>query len=125
MHDCNGSFTIQERLTLTQEAVQTELDVLKQGLQKRQQAAKVKELLNLMQDTAHVMSKVLNTPAHDVSQHAHHSQWSVGVCITQPISMTVPLQELLSGACGHDASMLPLYLTSTLHWLSPKATLDT
>ena len=34
---------------------------LNQGLQKRQQAAKVKALLQLMQDTAHVMSKVMYT----------------------------------------------------------------
>lgn len=52
------NFAIQESLTSAQEAVQSELNVLNQGLQKRQQAAKVKALLKLMQDTAHVMSKV-------------------------------------------------------------------
>ncbi len=41
-----------------QAAVQSELNALNQGLQRRQQAAKVKALLELMQDTAHVMSKV-------------------------------------------------------------------
>lgn len=41
--------------------MQQELDALNQGLQKRQQAAKVKALLELMQDTAHVMSKVMTT----------------------------------------------------------------
>lgn len=48
---------VQERLSHAQEAVQAELTALNQGLQKRQQAAKVKALLELMQDTAHVMSK--------------------------------------------------------------------
>lgn len=58
-----GESAVQERLASAQEAVQTELDVLKQGLQKRQQAAKVRALLKLMQDTAHVMSKVQHIPA--------------------------------------------------------------
>lgn len=49
---------LQDQLTVAQAAVQSELDALNQGLQKRQQAAKVKALLELMQDTAHVMSKV-------------------------------------------------------------------
>lgn len=48
---------VQERLLAAQEAVQAELTALNQGLQKRQQAARVKALLELMQDTAHVMSK--------------------------------------------------------------------
>ena len=48
---------VQERLSAAQEAVQAELTALNQGLYKRQQAAKVKALLELMQDTAHVMSK--------------------------------------------------------------------
>lgn len=49
---------MQERLLAAQKAVQAELTALDQGLQRRQQAAKVKALLELMQDTAHVMSKV-------------------------------------------------------------------
>ena len=49
---------MQDRLLAAQKAVQAELTALNQGLQKRQQAAKVKALLELMQDTAHVMSKV-------------------------------------------------------------------
>ena len=50
-------FFVQERLSVAQEAVRAELTALNRGLQKRQQAAKVKALLELMQDTAHVMSK--------------------------------------------------------------------
>lgn len=50
--------TIKDKIVAAQAAVQSELDALNQGLQKRQQAAKVKALLELMQDTAHVMSKV-------------------------------------------------------------------
>ncbi|KAL3155163.1 hypothetical protein ABBQ32_013104 [Trebouxia sp. C0010 RCD-2024] len=49
---------LKERLLAAQKAVQAELTALDQGLQRRQQAAKVKALLELMQDTAHVMSKV-------------------------------------------------------------------
>ena len=59
------TYPVQERLTAAQEAVRSELDVLNQGLQKRQQAAKVKALLKLMQDTAHVMSKVQNIHAQN------------------------------------------------------------
>lgn len=54
---CVCTCVVQERLSAAQEAVQAELTALNQGLQKRQQAAKVKALLELMQDTAHVMSK--------------------------------------------------------------------
>lgn len=50
--------TLKDKLISAQAAVQSELNVLNQGLQRRQQAAKVKALLELMQDTAHVMSKV-------------------------------------------------------------------
>ncbi|DBA94077.1 TPA: hypothetical protein ACH3X1_001724 [Trebouxia sp. C0004] len=50
--------TLKDKLISAQAAVQSELNALNQGLQRRQQAAKVKALLELMQDTAHVMSKV-------------------------------------------------------------------
>ncbi|DBB11835.1 TPA: hypothetical protein ACH3X3_005984 [Trebouxia sp. C0006] len=50
--------TLKDKLISAQAAVQSELSALNQGLQRRQQAAKVKALLELMQDTAHVMSKV-------------------------------------------------------------------
>ena len=39
-------------------AVQAELNLLNEGLQRRQQAATAKALLELMQDTAHAMAKV-------------------------------------------------------------------
>ena len=39
-------------------AVQAELNLLNEGLQRRQQAAAAKALLELMQDTAHAMAKV-------------------------------------------------------------------
>ena len=61
MAGMQGKLTVsllQDKIIAAQAAVQSELDALKQGLQKRQQAAKVKALLELMQDTAHVMSKV-------------------------------------------------------------------
>lgn len=48
---------MQDQLLAAQAVVQAELDALNQGLQKRQQAGKIKALLELMQDTAHVMSK--------------------------------------------------------------------
>ena len=51
---------MQDKLLSAQAAVRSELEALNKGLEKRQQAAKVKALLELMQDTAHVMSKVTN-----------------------------------------------------------------
>lgn len=50
--------SLKDQLLAAQAVVQAELDALNQGLQKRQQAGKIKALLELMQDTAHVMSKV-------------------------------------------------------------------
>ena len=71
------NFDVQERLTSAQEAVQSELNVLNQGLQKRQQAAKVKALLKLMQDTAHVMSKVGQHVLEQVANN-HHCNCHMG-----------------------------------------------
>ena len=73
---------MQERLTAAQEAVRSELDVLNQGLQKRQQAAKVKALLKLMQDTAHVMSKVQNILAQD--RHVFNTK-QLARAVTPPV----------------------------------------
>ena len=83
---------VQERLTAAQAAVQSELDVLNQCLQKRQQAAKVKALLKLMQDTAHVMSKVSS---------------SLGMTLYQPTSQQLSNKR-------HSAARLLLTLSVTV-----------
>ncbi len=49
---------LQEKLQAVHAAVQAELNLLNEGLQRRQQAAAAKALLELMQDTAHAMAKV-------------------------------------------------------------------
>lgn len=81
------NFDVQERLTSAQEAVQSELNVLNQGLQKRQQAAKVKALLKLMQDTAHVMSKVGNM----LSNKFHMSTIATAPCTSAVVVYTIML----------------------------------
>lgn len=50
--------SLQEKLQAVHAAVQAELNLLNEGLQRRQQAAAAKALLELMQDTAHAMAKV-------------------------------------------------------------------
>eukprot|EP00884_Botryococcus_braunii_P005660 jgi/Botrbrau1/15095/Bobra.0255s0008.1 len=49
---------VKEKLTAVQAAVGAELEGLGEGLQRRQQIASARALLELMQDAAHVMSKV-------------------------------------------------------------------
>ena len=48
---------LQERLTAVIEAVRAELDALGDGLQRRASVAAARSILELMQDTAHAMSK--------------------------------------------------------------------
>ncbi len=49
---------VQDKLLAVRGEVTAALDALKEGLERRQSVASAKALLELMQDTAHVMSKV-------------------------------------------------------------------
>ena len=49
---------LQERLEAVRGAVAGQAHELEQGLQRRQGVAAARELLELLQDTAHIMSKV-------------------------------------------------------------------
>ena len=53
-----GACDVQDKLLGVRGEVTAALDALKEGLERRQSVASAKALLELMQDTAHVMSKV-------------------------------------------------------------------
>ncbi len=61
MTRCMSSY-LQEQLSSVREEVRTHVDALQGGLRRRQEVAAARQLLELMQDTAHVMSKVRAPP---------------------------------------------------------------
>lgn len=66
---------MQDKLLAVRGEVTAALDALKEGLERRQGVASAKALLELMQDTAHVMSKVCTRPLP--TRHVKKwSQWS-------------------------------------------------
>eukprot|EP00891_Asterochloris_glomerata_P006880 jgi/Astpho2/6880/Aster-07879 len=64
---------LKEKLQAVHAAVQAELNLLNEGLQRRQQAAAAKALLELMQDTAHAMAKVEKLLSEVEALHAQQA----------------------------------------------------
>lgn len=62
---------MQERLGAVAGAVAAELEALQGGLQRRAEVAAARAMLDLMQDTAHVMSKVIWRTAAGAFDLAH------------------------------------------------------